>query len=337
MALTRVKVQRVAMAPFAAPVMLTGSVQARVQSELSFRLAGKLVERHVEVGESIKAGQLLARLDSQEQQNALATAEAALLAARASQLQYDADWRRQASLLPRGYTSRSEHDRARALLRSAEGVLRAAEAQLASAREQLAQTYLVSDADGMITARQAEVGQVVAAAAPVFSVALNGPRDAVFHVYEALFNQAGDDLDDIEVLVMRLDDPAIRSRGRVREVAPSVSERSGTLQVKVELLEQPLGMAPGAVVVVRQSLGSREQMLLPASALFSQAGAAAVWVLNEEQRVALQPVRVRRYSEGLLVLEQGLQSGQQVVVAGGQLLYPGQQVEIAAVLEVPQP
>lgn len=331
----RVKVQAVTMTAFAPQINLTGSVQAGVQSDLSFRVGGKLVELYVDVGDSVKAGQLLARLDPQEQHNIIAAAEAAVLAERTRLQQSEADWRRQSLLLPKGYTSRSEYDLAKAALRSAESTLRAAEAQLASAREQLAHTCLISEADGVITSRTVEVGQVVQAVAPVFGLALDGPRDAVFHIYEALFNQAFDELEDIEVEVVRLDDPRIRSRGRVREVTPTVSERSGTLQVKVALIDQPEGMELGSVVTARQAIGAHDRVLLPASALSSLAGEAAVWVVEAGMRVALRPVRVVRYSDGLLVLDAGLELGQQVVVAGGQLLYPGQLVEIAEVLQAP--
>lgn len=325
--LTRVKVQRVVLTPFAPQVTFTGSVQAQVQAELSFRVGGKLIERHVEVGQRVRVGQLLARIYPQEQRSNLASAEATLAAEKARLRQVAADFRRQALLLPKGYTSRSEYDQAEAVWRSAQSALRAAEAQRANARDQLAYTELRSSADGVITSRQAEVGQVVQAASPVFGLAGEGGRDAVFHVYEGVLNQAVELPESIEVVL--LDDPAVRSHGRIREVSPTVAELSGTVEVKVALDDAPPGMQLGAVVAASYVSASLLSVVLPAAALSSLEGQAAVWLLDEQRRVQLRPVQVARYGDGWMVVDSGLQAGQQVVVAGGQLLYPGQMVEIA--------
>lgn len=333
----RVHVQTVEKVPFAPVVSLTGSVQARGRSDLSFRVGGKLVERYVEIGDHVNAGQLLARLDPQEQKNTLLTAEAALLATQSRLKQHQIDYQRQSLLLAKGHTSRSEFDQARAALLSAESALQGAEAQLATAREQLSHTRLITEVGGVVTSRTAEVGQVVQAAAPVFGLALDGPRDAVFHIHETLFNQAVDEVETLEVEVVRFDDPRIRSRGRVREVAPVVSERSGTLQVKVELMDPVEGMQLGSVVTARHAVDVREQILLPGSALSSIGGKAAVWTVTNDKRAKQRLVQVARYSNGLLVLDDGLEPGELVVVKGGQLLYPGQRVEIAEVLETPRP
>lgn len=329
--LARVKVQRVEPTRFAPQVTFTGSVQARVQTELSFRVGGKLIERHVEVGQRVSAGQLLARLDPQAQRNNLASAEAVLAAEQARLRQVAADFHRQARLLPKGYTSRSEYDQAEAAWRSAKSALQAAEAQRANARDQLAHTELRSSADGVITSRQAEVGQVVQAAAPVFGLAGEGGRDAVFHVYEGVLNQTVELPESIEVVL--LDDPRVRSRARIREVTPTVAERSGTVQVKVALVDAPPGMQLGAVVTASYASAGRLNVVLPAAALSSLEGQAAVWLLDEHDRVRLNPVRVARYGDGRMVIDSGLEVGQRVVVAGGQLLYPGQAVEIAESLE----
>lgn len=310
---------------------MTGVVQARVQTELAFRVGGKIIERNVDVGDHVRAGQVLARLDAQEQRNNLVATEAALFAAKARLRQSSADFERQKLLLPKGFTSRSDYEQARAGLRGSESAVKAAEARLAYARDLLGHTQLVSEADGVITSRHAEVGQVVQPATPLFGLAHDGSRDAVFHVYEALFNQVveeGRALDELEVQVRLLDAPRTISLGRVREVAPTVDEHSGTLQVKVALSEAPEAMGLGSVVSVTRTVGMRQGVILPGSALFSQDGSAAVWVVDTNGRARFCPVRVARYVSGHVMIDQGLESGQRVVVAGGQLLYPGQQVNV---------
>jgi len=184
--LPRVGVQQVQPTDFAARVTLTGDVQARVQTDLSFRVGGKIISRSVDVGDHVKANQVLARLDPKDLQNNVDSAKAEVFAAQARVTQTSAAFVRQQKLLPKGYTSQSEYDAAEAALRSNQSALKAAQAQLANANEQLSYTALVSEAAGVITERQAEVGQVVQATMPIFSLATDGDRDAVFNVYESL-------------------------------------------------------------------------------------------------------------------------------------------------------
>jgi RND family efflux transporter MFP subunit len=323
--LPRVRVQQAGIADYAATATLTGDVQARVQTALSFRVGGKIVERRVEVGDHVSARQVLARLDPQDQQNNLQAAQAAAESARAQLKLAEANLWRQQQLLPKGYTSRSEYDAALASQRSAKNALAAAEAQLADAREQLGYTELRAEADGIITARQAEVGQVVQPAEPIFQLARDGERDAVFNVYEALLTAPPGQ--DVEVVL--LDDPGIKARGRVREVTPTVAEQSGTVQVKVALLDHLDAMPLGAAVSASVATRARRAVELPWSALTKAGHDPAVWRLAGDGTVQLQPVQVGRYLTDKVVLTDGLQDGDRVVVAGGQLLHPGQRVEVA--------
>ncbi len=320
----RVYVQQVEVVPHEANATLTGDVQARVQTQLSFRVGGKIIERRVEVGDSVTANQVLARLDPQDQRNNVSAAEAAVEAEKARLKQAEADLWRQQKLLPKGYTSRSEYDSALAAQRSAKNSLAAAEAQLASAREQLSYTDLVAEANGVITERQAEVGQVVQATAPIFALARDGERDAVFNVYESLVAP-----EDEVVEVALLDDPRVKARGRVREVTPTVSAQSGTVQVKIALEDVPDGMPLGAAVTARITAGEQSSVVLPWAALTKKESQPAVWRVGADDKVDLQAVKVSRYATGEVVIADGLQSGARVVIAGGQLLHPGQQVEIA--------
>src|SRR5471030_1738659 len=143
--LPRVFVQIVKPADYAASVTLTGDVQARVQTELSFRVGGKIIQRMVDVGDRVSAKQVLAKLDPKDLQTNVDSAQAQVVAEQARVKQTAAAFVRQEKLLPKGYTSRSEYDAAQAALRSSQSALAAAQAQLANAREQLSYTSLISD------------------------------------------------------------------------------------------------------------------------------------------------------------------------------------------------
>ncbi|CAK9892290.1 MULTISPECIES: efflux RND transporter periplasmic adaptor subunit [Pseudomonas] len=324
--LPRVGVQRVQPGDFAASVTLTGDIQARVQTDLSFRVGGKIISRSVDVGDHIKANQVLARLDPKDLQTNVDSAKAEVFAEQARVTQSAAAFVRQQKLLPKGYTSQSEYDSAEAALRSSQSALKAAQAQLANAREQLSYTALVAEADGVITERQAEVGQVVQATVPIFSLARDGERDAVFNVYEALLVAPA----TREVIKISLvDNPKIQAQGYIREVTPTVSAQSGTVQVKVALNEVPAGMELGSPVTATGNVQGKPSVELPWSALTKDLHDPAVWLVGEDDKVRLQKVKVMRYLTGKVVVGDGLKGGETVVVTGGQLLNPGMQVEIA--------
>lgn len=328
----RVQVQEVKIADFAAAVTLTGDIQARVQTQLSFRVGGKIIQRMVDVGDRITAKQVLAKLDPKDLQTNVDSAIAAEAAEQARVKQTAAAFVRQQKLLPKGYTSKSEYDSAQAQLRSSQSALKAAQAQLANAREQLGYTSLIADAPGIITARQAEVGQVVQATMPIFSLARAGERDAVFNVYESLFVQPPTD-QPIEVTL--LDNPNIKATGKVREVTPAVSAQTGTLQVKIALSSLPEGMDLGSVVSAALTVPAKQSVELPWSALTKglgdDLGKPAVWVVDDQKKANLRAVTVGRYLTGKVVIVDGLKNGEKVVVAGNQLLHPDMQVELADV------
>lgn len=322
----RVFVQEVKSADYAASVTLTGDVQARVQIELSFRVDGKIIQRMVDVGDRVSAKQVLAKLDPKDLQTNVDSAQAQVVAEQARVKQTAAAFVRQQKLLPKGYTSQSEYDSAQAGLRSSQSALMAVQAQLANAREQLSYTALVADAPGVITARQAEVGQVVQATVPIFSLARDGERDAVFHVYESLLAEGPSDK---KVVVSLLDNPAIKTTGTVREITPAVSAQTGTVQVKVSLNGLPEGMQLGSVVSATAKTSSKSAVELPWSALTKNLSDPAVWLVDDEGKAQLHTVTVGRYLTGKVIISAGLNGGEKVVIAGGQLLRPGVKVEIA--------
>lgn len=326
--LTRVKATTTELVDFSPAITLTGIIAAQVETELSFRVSGKISERLVNVGEPVVRDQVLARLDPVEQEAELESAKAGMQSAEAQLRQTAASFERQKRLLTTGNTTRRDHDQAEAALRSAQAQMEQARAQLTSAEDQLSYTVLRADADGIVTARTAEAGQVVAQAQSVYAVARDGPRDAVFNIHEwALANIVADK----GLAISLVANPAVKAIGDVREISPAVNASTMTITVKVGLRATPPTMGLGSVVNGVGPMKQRKVFLLPWGALFEIDGNPAVWVVDPRSNtVSLMPVEVDRYNQGVIAVTGGLASGQIVVTAGVQLLRPGQKVEIAA-------
>jgi RND family efflux transporter MFP subunit len=305
---------------------LTGQIKPQVQENLAFRLDGRLIERRIKVGDSVKAGQIIGRLDPQIQQNGLHQAQANLLAAQGQLLQARNDFERQRQLLATGYASRSRFDQAQQAQQTAEAQVTAAQAQLRTAQEQLGYTDLPADAAGTVTAIGAEPGEVVAAGRMVAQVAQDGGRDAVFDVPAQMFGMASR---DVVVDIALTDDPKVTATGRVREVAPQADQVTRTYQVKIGLIDPPTAMRLGATVTGRVTLTAPAGVELPASALTRAEGHPAVWVVDPgTQTVSLRQVEVLRYDSATVVVSHGLKTGETVVTAGVQELRPGQKVRL---------
>jgi RND family efflux transporter MFP subunit len=325
--LTRVKAVTAEIVDFTPAITLTGVVEAQTKTDLSFRINGKISERIANVGDHVRKGALLARLDPEEQQEELVSATAGVASAEALVRQTSVAFERQKELLARGNTTRREHDQAEADLRSANAQLDQAHADLKKAEDQLSYTELRADADGIITNQSAEVGQVVAQAQPVFTLARDGPRDALFRVHEWAMNNAATDR---RIALSLVSDPAIQAVGDVHEIAPAFNPESETVLVKVSLQHTPDAMTLGALVNGTAPMRTQKVVLLPWGALFEIAGKPAVWVIDPgNTTVSLKPITLSRYTKDRIVVSDGLRSGELVVTAGGQLLRPGQKVEIA--------
>jgi len=312
--------------PLADTVSLTGQVHAREETSLAFRTGGRMIERRVDVGDSVVPGQVIARLDAAVQTNAVASAEASLNAARGQLSQLAAAFERQRSLLASGFATRAAYDLAQQQLQTARSGVGAAEATLRTAREQLSYTELLADTAGTVTAKGAEPGEVVNAGGMIVQVAGRDGRDALFEVPASLLRAAPR---DPAVTVALTDNPAVSAAGHVREVAPQANPVTRTFQVKVALADPPASLRLGATVTGTVRLGGDPVIAVPAGAL-TQAGAGpAVWVVQEPaMTVALRPVGIRRYEAGTVVVTEGLEPGEAVVTAGVQALRPGQAVRL---------
>ena len=307
-------------------VTLTGEIQAQAQTDLAFRASGRISERNADVGSQVTADQVLAKIDPEEQQANVTSAEAAARAAEAQLRQASSTFKRQKTLFSRGYTTRRDYDQAEESFRTAQGSLDAAKAQLAVARDQLGQTVLRAGVAGVITTRNADVGQVVQAAQPVFVVAPDGPRDAVFNVHESLFIH---EPVDQSVEVRLLSDPTVRANGKVREISPTIDPATGTVRVKIGIDQPPTGMTLGAAVSGEGRFKPRKAIVLPWIVMSSQEGKPAVWIVDPTSKaVSLRLIAVERYETGYIVVRNGLRPGEVVVTAGAQLLRPNQTVAV---------
>jgi RND family efflux transporter MFP subunit len=278
----------------------------------------------VDVGAHVNAGDVLARIDPAEQQADLDDATATVAAAEFQVQMAASAFERQKSLMSNAFTTRVAFNQAEEDLRTAEGALEAAKAQLGTSKDALGYTELRANAAGVITARNLEVGQVVDAAQPAFTLAQDGDRDAVFDVYESIFFR---EPEDDKIVLTLLSDRNVTAVGRVREVSPTIDPKSSTVRVKVAIENRPATMTLGSAVAGTARWKPAKQIVLPWSALMAIGSAPAVWVVEPATRtVSLKPVTVDSYETGTVVIKSGLQPGERVVVNGGKLLSLGQSV-----------
>ena len=307
-----------------------GEVRARYESDLGFRVSGKVVARLVDIGVSVKKSDVLARLDEQEYRNRLKSAEADIVAAEAVLEEARGAEGRLRQLLATGTTTRANYETSLKNLRSAEAKLDSAKAARDLAKDQLSYADLIAEFDGIVTAVGAEPGQVVNIGQMIVRLARPTDKDAVFAIAESAFRGQPSGGQRPEVTVALLSNPNISADGVVREVAPVADPATRTYQVKVTLKDPPEQMRFGASVIGRLKVATAPVVVLPATALFDKAGQTAVWVVDAATGVvSLKPVVVSRYETDRVVLSSGLAKGDVVVTAGVNRLREGQKVRLA--------
>ena len=319
-----VGVVTVAAGQFSDDVQLSGEVQAKKDVGLAFRIGGRVLERPVNVGDRVKAGQVIARLEPALEQNALTAAKAALEAARGEVSTARNTYERQERLMAQGFTTRPRYDQARRAQETAQAALENAEAQVELARDRLGFTELRADVAGVVTARQVEPGEVVQPGQVLVQIARDDSRDAVFNVPAALLDPR---FADAKIRVSLADAPAVTAYGSVREVAPQADPVTRTFAVRVGLQDPPEAMRLGSTVVGTIEVSTAAIIAIPASALTQQGRSPAVWVVDPaKSTVALRDIDVLRFDPSKIILSQGLAPGEMIVSAGVQALHPGQRV-----------
>jgi len=316
-----VRVTQVSLRPLVTPLILSGSVQARVQVDLGFRVAGKIIARPVDIGQHVKAGQMLAALDPSDLAYGEESAAAALRSAQANAAQADADLRRYQTLgtnspayLP------SEFDHRAAAARVAREAVVQAERQLALAHDQRSYSTLAADADGIVTAVPGQIGQVVAAGQTVVALAHGDEIEIVADVPE---NRLEDlrGASDITASLWAL--PDLTLRARLRDLGGLADPASRTFAVKLAIPDAPrdrLALGMTATVTIRRS--GAPMAVLPAGAITDDEGKPAVWVLNTtSHHAAKRRVTVAGYDQdGHVAIAAGLHEGETVVSAGAQAI-----------------
>lgn len=308
------------------PIVLTGRIQAEDEVALGFRIAGRVLENGSKLGDRVEPGQVVARLESQNELNALRQAKAALAAAQGQLTQARNHFERQETLLGQGWTTRANFDQAEQARQTAQSQVDAAEAQLKTAHDLVSFTELRADAPGTVIETGPGAGEVVQAGQTVLRLARKDGRDAVFHVPAQLIRTAPA---DPQIRVSLTDDPSVIAHGRVREVAPQADPTTRTFEVKVGLTDPPAQMRLGATVIGRMEMEQAPVIEIPATALTRTNRQPAVWVVDPSERtVATRNIDVLRFDQGQVVVSGGLDTGEVVVTAGVQALHPGQQVRL---------
>jgi RND family efflux transporter MFP subunit len=307
-------------------VILTGQISAENEVSLAFRIGGRIIERTADVGDRVTPDQVLAKLDPQNELNALRSAQAALSAAEGQLIEVTNTFDRQRTLLPQGFTTQALFDQAQQAVRTTQSRVDDAKAQLHTAQDRVSYTELRADVTGSITARRAEAGEVVQAGQMVFQVARQDGRDGVFDVPAQVIRSAPP---DPKIVVSLTDDPSVTAMGRVRQVDPQADPITRTFRVRVSLIDPPAAMFLGATVKGQMHLEGTPNISIPASALTRINDQPAVWIVDPATlTVSLHNVAVEHFDPGTVVISQGLEGGEIVVTAGVQALHPGQKVRL---------
>lgn len=304
-----------------------GEVRARVESRLGFRVGGKIIRRLVELGQRVRAGEVLAQLDPQDYKLSVDAARAQLAAAATNRDLAVADFKRYKDLREQNFISAAELERRESAFKAAQAQWDQAQAQLSGQGNQAAYTVLVADVAGVVTSVDAEVGQVVAAGSPVVRIAQDGPRDVVLAVPE----------DKVQLVrtgsqaKVKVWSSNTTLQATVREVAASADPVTRTYGVKLSLDAKdalPLG-ATVAVTAAAFEHGGKAVIKLPTSAFFRDGNNSAVWVLDgATMTVKLTPVEIATADGNDVVVSSGIRPGMQVVSAGVHVLQPGQKVSL---------
>ncbi len=301
----------------------TGIVEARVQSDLGFRVGGKILERSVDLGQRVQKGQVLMRLDAVDLKLALAAQQANVEAARARYTQSKADEARAAALVKTQAVSRQEYDQARAALDSSKAQLDAAEAQARVSNNSSGYAELLADADGVIVRTLSEPGQVVAAGQTVIQLAHDGPREALIHLPEAVRLDIG------TTASARLYGREQVYQAKLREQSDAADPASRTFASRF-VLEGEAAAAPlGSTVTIALLTTKHPEnkfVRLPVGAVYDRGNGPGVWIVDGKSEVKFRSIRIDSIGQEEVVASGGIETGQKVVALGAHLLHEGQVV-----------
>jgi len=306
----------------------TAEIRSRYETDLSFQVGGKLVNRAVDVGSTVKKGQVLAQLDQTDQQLGVDAARGAVPAAQSDLDRSKSEEARFRDLLERGLTTRAQYQAQQTAVRSAEAKLSQATAELRLAQQRLGYTTLRADQDGIVTRVLVEAGSVVAAGQRAISIARPSELEAVFDVPDA---RIGEVKPNLPVVITELSGGRGTWAGRVREISPSADPVTRTYQVRTTIVNPPATLRLGMTMsVTLPRVGGAPNVVLPSTAIFQKDGKPAVWIVKADSTVELRPIIVERYESDRTYVAAGLETGERVVTAGVHRLAPGEKVKLQA-------
>lgn len=303
----------------------TGAIAARVQSNLGFRVSGKIIERLVDTGQTVKAGQPLMKLDPVDLKLTIDAQNNAINAARATAIQARADEARYRKLVGQGWVSDQRYEQAKSTLDNAEAQLAAAKANAQLARNAEDYSVLVADADGVVIATLSEPGQVVSAGQTVVRLAHAGPREAAVNLPETVRPAIGS-----EATATLYGDLKSRSPARLRQLSDAADPSTRTYEARYVLAGAAANAPLGATVTLHiPQLKSKNVVEVPVSAVVDNGASSGVWLLNQQKLVVeFRPVTLAGVGEETALISKGVQVGDQVVALGARLLRDGDSVRV---------
>lgn len=294
----------------------SGEVRARYESQLGFRVGGKIIERMADAGMRVKAGQPLARLDPAD--------------ANLSALQADANRALAAADLKRSQDLKEKNFISQAALDTRETAAKAAEAQAALARNQSTYTTLVADAAGIVAAALAEPGQVIVAGQPVIRLARDGEREVAINIPEGsvagLKVGAGA---TVTLWAAQRDEGGRGYKGVLRELSPAADAATRTFAARVRIADADDAVMLGMTATVSFAAATEPRLTVPLAAIIQQGNAPTVWVIGKDNMVTQRPIEVERYADAGAIVKSGLAGGERIVAAGAYKLTPGEKVRVA--------
>jgi len=321
-----VRIMTVTSEPLAKASTYVGTVKARYESDLGFRVGGKVIERLVNVGDAVVAGQELARLDVTDLRLGYEANEAERAAARSNLTQAFAAERRGKDLLDRGHISTAIYDQRKAALDEAQGRLERAERNVALSRNQTEYATLRADQAGLVTALPVEVGQVVTAGQLVVRLARNGDREVVVAIPEVRLADIRQTRTEIELWA---DAGKRRYPGRLREVTPQADAVTRTYQARFTIDAPDNAAVLGMTANVITTSGDATRMVrVPASAIINNGDGVAVWIVEDGTRVKRRPVTVQAFGQQEALVTSGLAEGERIVTLGVHILDEARAVRV---------
>jgi RND family efflux transporter MFP subunit len=312
----------------ASSLSLPGTVQPKIETQLGFRMLGRLIARNVSVGDLVKKGDVVAAIDPLSLELAVRSSQSDLANSQAQLANAASSEQRQQTLADAHSGSEAALEEAQQANRSAIAAVGKAQANLDKAEEQLTYAKLLAEFDGVVTATSAEVGQVVSAGANVVTIARPDERDAVIDIPEASF-QGLEPGSRFEVSLQL--DPAIKANGVVREIAPEAEATTRTKRTKITLINPPEAFRLGSVITATASVPEKPVIMLPFSAILVKDGKPNIWRVDSAgAKVVLQPVTLAGdLVEGATAnIVEGINPGDRIVVAGVHKLTDGQAIRI---------